>query len=308
MMKANGNTGKTSKAKPPTETAAAKKPGNNLATVQQFSGSPSKLSEAEEIAALAELQRRKQANRGEPVKLSINHVETEGLPVPVVSVPVTRMGEAANRWRQRTQAEIDQAEKQIEEARRLAMVAKLLDGANIPEIYASAELVPPGVFESEDRRNYERAAAIILAAAESGRGMLAILGPPGLGKSYLAAAAVRLACNLGKSGMYRKTLDFFIDLRGGYGGKNNERAVLDSYIRPKVLAFDETAERGESDWENRMLGYVLDRRYEEARLTILTSNDKPEQFGKSLGERVMSRLSETGKIIICAWRPIREKK
>jgi hypothetical protein len=57
---------------------------------------------------------------------------------------------------------------------------------------------------------------------------------------------------------------------------------------------DECQERGETDWENRLLTYIVDKRYAQLRDTVLISNQTKDQFCKSMGSSIISRMQETG--------------
>ena len=80
---------------------------------------------------------------------------------------------------------------------------------------------------------------------------------------------------------------------------------MDRFIHPQLLVIDEAQERGESDWESRMLTHVVDKRYFLQRDTLLISNLKLDEFKASIGTSICSRLIETGGAILADWPSFR---
>lgn len=75
-----------------------------------------------------------------------------------------------------------------------------------------------------------------------------------------------------------------------------DREVLDSFIRPDLLLIDEF------DWQpddqkhyfNQNLFYILDKRYQWMKSTILTSNKSMDDFEKTTDPGILSRMNEGG--------------
>jgi len=140
-----------------------------------------------------------------------------------------------------------------------------------------------------------------------GTGMLhGLVGIRGCGKTQAAIEVGREACTRwverGSVGprpfLYRKTMDLFLDVRGTFGtAGRSEREVLEAYVSVSVLVMDEVQERGGTEFEDRMLTYVLDRRYDAKRDTLLVSNLTRKEFAKSIGSSIASRLTECGSVV-----------
>ena len=137
--------------------------------------------------------------------------------------------------------------------------------------------------------------------------MLALIGARGPGKTQLAVCAMHRACRSLQTTRYVKAMDFFSEIKGAYqgGAKDTERSVLSRFCQPRLLVIDGVEERGETAWEDQMLTHVLDKRYDDMKDTILIGNLKPEEFVRSVGSSVESRLRETGGIIVCEWPSFR---
>lgn len=136
--------------------------------------------------------------------------------------------------------------------------------------------------------------------------LVALLGTRGGGKTQLAVEIIRHSCWRERSCRYVKTLDLFLELRGTYAERNNsEESVLTRFSKVDLLVLDEAGVRGETDFENRMLTHLIDTRYDAKKDTLLISNQRPEEFAKSIGPSISDRLRECGGIIECTWASFR---
>ena len=136
-----------------------------------------------------------------------------------------------------------------------------------------------------------------------------LIGPRGTGKTQIAVSVARSVCRAGRSARYTTSMGFFLELQEPYeNAKKSKLTVLESYAKPSLLIIDEIGERGETPWEDRILGSLIDRRHSNLKDTILITNQAREQMLTSVGESVASRISEGGGIITCDWKSFRAKK
>jgi len=153
-------------------------------------------------------------------------------------------------------------------------------------------------------------AALAQLSDRLGAGFLvALCGPRGTGKTQLAESVIRVASDRGTPSRYIHIMQFLMAVKGAYGNdaERSEAAVVSEFIRPALLVIDEIQERGDTPWENRLLSYMIDRRYNSGRDTLLIANLLPDSLINSLGDSIVSRMSETGGIIECTWPSYREK-
>jgi DNA replication protein DnaC len=136
-----------------------------------------------------------------------------------------------------------------------------------------------------------------------GKGFLcALVGTRGAYKTQLAVELLRLVCWRGKPGLYRRVMEFFVDLKSSYnGGDETEAAVLARYAAPALLVLDEAHERGGTTWESSMLNLLIDKRYAAMKDTVLIANLTRAELPGALGPSIMRRLDDTGGIVECAW-------
>ncbi len=182
------------------------------------------------------------------------------------------------------------AEAEAEANREAA--AKIIANAGLPERLKRA-LTPIG-------DGWLKVDGRLKARAGSGF-IIALCGPRGTGKTQLAGSLARFCAGSGRSVIYKTAMSIFLDIQATFGGKGSTEKVLSALTAPKVLIIDEAQERGETPWEDRLLGHLIDRRYGAMRDTLLLSNQTKVEFLKSIGDSVASRIVETGGIAVCDW-------
>lgn len=138
-------------------------------------------------------------------------------------------------------------------------------------------------------------------------GMLALIGIPGTGKTQIATECGKYICMIPKSCVYVKAQEFFKTVREAYGPGRplTELQIIKRFRRPHLLVLDDLHVRAESEDENRLLHFILDKRYDDMTPTIVVANQSPAEFRESIGDPLFTRLKETGGYIECNWACIR---
>ncbi len=110
--------------------------------------------------------------------------------------------------------------------------------------------------------------------------------------------------------LYRKSMEFFNDIRSTYGAKSKEteRDVISRYANAALVVIDEAHQRGEKDFEDRQITLMIDKRYDAMLPTILITNLTREDFYATLSPAVKSRMIETAEGIEANWRSFRSRK
>lgn len=154
-------------------------------------------------------------------------------------------------------------------------------------------------------------------------GIIAFLGGRGSGKTQMAAEIARAGDFHADSGewngnretfartpLYQRAMDIFLALRAASkrDSDTSEKAVMDSLIKPGLLVIDEFQERGETEWESRIMSNLVDRRYADEKPTILIANLSREDMAKALSDSIRDRIRENGKAIIFGWESYRKSK
>jgi DNA replication protein DnaC len=108
------------------------------------------------------------------------------------------------------------------------------------------------------------------------------LGPPGVGKSFLAQAIGYQAIKCGFAVLYRSIFDVIRDFLHdeALGG---EEKIMTRYLKPDLLIIDDMGMKQLPKRSGEYLFEIVMRRY-ETRSTIMTSNRPLEDWGKLIGD------------------------
>jgi DNA replication protein DnaC len=160
----------------------------------------------------------------------------------------------------------------------------------VPKRYREPEWSPddPGGW----REPYTKARAVLKDG-----GILSLVGGRGSGKTRLAIEVARRMDSTGTR--YMAAMDVFLRLQACYrpAATETEVAVLQELSRCRVLILDEIQERGNSEWEDRILTHLIDKRYGSMLPTVLIANLKPDELKKRLGPSIMDRMAEGGGLL-----------
>lgn len=130
-------------------------------------------------------------------------------------------------------------------------------------------------------------------------GLLALIGARGVGKTRLAAEVARDL--FPKAAYYSTVMGVFLRLRQSFHatgrGAESEADVVHGMAIAPLLILDEVQERGNSEWEDRILTHIVDRRYGDCLPTILIANLTQAALAANLGESILSRFHETGGVL-----------
>lgn len=138
--------------------------------------------------------------------------------------------------------------------------------------------------------------------APSKAGSLLLSGPTGRGKTWEAWGIIR-ACAEGLAAMgrgcYWKTIShpgFNAAMRPG--GETAGEAVLEDLMKIDLLLFDDISAGYNTGWAAENLYRLVDHRWANRKPTIYSTNLPPADLGQAVGDRVLSRLSASERIVM----------
>lgn len=181
----------------------------------------------------------------------------------------------------------------------------LLDTISGKARFGTADI--PRRFATKDFNNFkvekgdkERAAILNLARnyattfnAEENEGLL-LRGIPGSGKTHIAVAILKEIIRRGHTGYYANFNDLLSRLRESYNqaGGETEAGLLAVVDSVELLVLDDVGAESTSDWVRDRLYLIINRRYENAKPTIITTNCDEAELEARIGPRTASRLYE----------------
>jgi len=144
---------------------------------------------------------------------------------------------------------------------------------------------------------------------------LLLMGPSGVGKTHLAVAALKDLLRRGHAGLFCDYRELLKEIQASYNpaSESTEMGILEPIRGVELLVLDDLGASKPSAWVLDIIGLVLNARYNERRMTILTTNYfdetsaietgaqlpggrrvvvKEDTLGDRIGARIRSRLFE----------------
>lgn len=103
---------------------------------------------------------------------------------------------------------------------------------------------------------------------------LLLMGPCGVGKTHLAVAALKQIVSRGHSGVFYDYRELLKEIQDSYNAESQstEMGVLEPVLKAQVLVLDDVGSSKPSAWALETVGHILNTRYNERRVTLLTTN------------------------------------
>jgi DNA replication protein DnaC len=103
---------------------------------------------------------------------------------------------------------------------------------------------------------------------------LLLMGPCGCGKTHLAVAVMKQLIARGHEALFYDYCELLKEIQGSYNPTNQatEAGVLEPVLTTEVLLLDDLGASKPSAWALETIGHILTTRYNEKRITIITTN------------------------------------
>lgn len=186
--------------------------------------------------------------------------------------------------------------------------AKLLADACIPKIYSDSSLqtYQPSKGNLSQLRAFNYAHTFVRDYPIVDRGIL-FIGSVGVSKTHLSAGILRGLIEKGVSCRFYEYRSLLKEIQNSYNPNTNitEMSILAPLFEYEVIVLDELGAARPSEWVQDTIGLIINGRYNEKKLTILTTNyfDAPqssadETLADRIGTRLRSRLYQICKTIL----------
>ncbi|HXX71837.1 MAG TPA: ATP-binding protein [Candidatus Acidoferrum sp.] len=108
---------------------------------------------------------------------------------------------------------------------------------------------------------------------ESEHGLL-LMGPCGVGKTHLAVSALKQIVLRGYRGLFYDYRELLKAIQDSYNpeSQTTEMSVLEPVLQAELLVLDDVGSSKPSLWALETVGHILNTRYNEKRVTLLTTN------------------------------------
>lgn len=107
--------------------------------------------------------------------------------------------------------------------------------------------------------------------------------------------------------LYTEAVKIVRQIKDTWVKKTAEQDAIDKYVKPKVLVIDEIGMQYESNTEMQFLTEIINDRYNQKKQTILSGNVTVLEMQNILGDRVIDRFKESGRVLVCDWESYRIK-
>jgi DNA replication protein DnaC len=103
---------------------------------------------------------------------------------------------------------------------------------------------------------------------------LLLMGPCGVGKTHLAVSAMKSIVLRGHCGLFYDYRELLKAIQDSYNPESQatEMSVLEPVLKTEILVLDDVGSSKPSMWALETVGHVLNTRYNEKRVTLLTTN------------------------------------
>jgi DNA replication protein DnaC len=173
---------------------------------------------------------------------------------------------------------------------------RLLEAARIPRRYESCSLsnYRPRQGNASQLRAFHYAHRLVSDYPAANRGLL-FAGPVGVGKTHLSVAILRGFLEKGVPCLFYEFGALLKEIQDSYNPSSqvSELKLLAPVYEAEVLILDELGAVKPSDWVRDTMTQVIGCRYNDRKLTILTTNypdERQQPADETLEERIGVRL------------------
>ena len=193
-----------------------------------------------------------------------------------------------------------------EEKRQEALFRTAQREAGVPLRYVQACFSPFPVVAPEQENVLVGAKDFVETAGLGSTGLI-LVGRVGSGKTHVACAILNAWLRSGKKGLFLTIVQAIRRIKETYGNdsEKTEQEALRGLLAPHLLILDEVGVQRGTDTEHQITLEIINERYNRLKPTILMSNLTMPEFTALVGERVVDRFREGGRVLVFDWPSLR---
>ncbi len=178
------------------------------------------------------------------------------------------------------------------------LASERLSQTNIPPKFSQKTLAnfTASTHDKQRKELLEKAAEFVenFQSRQNQHQGILMIGKTGSGKTHLSVAILREIIVRGFTGLYFNVPEFLHSLRSSYQADTEllESDIIERTTRVDLLVLDDLGAERTSGWVRDRLYLIINRRYEQIKPIIVTTNLGFQALRDQVGERIVSRLYE----------------
>jgi DNA replication protein DnaC len=200
-------------------------------------------------------------------------------------------------------------ERQQEEKRQETLFRTAQREAGVPLRYQHACLDPFPVQAPGQENVLAEAKHFVETAGQASTGLI-FIGKIGSGKTHVGCAILNTLLRAGKKGLFLTTVQAIRRIKETYSkdAEKTEQEALRGLFAPDILILDEVGVQRGTDTEHQIMLEIVNDRYSRMKPTILISNLPMPEFTLLVGDRIVDRFREGGKVLVFDWSSLRSRR
>ncbi|GAH02732.1 unnamed protein product, partial [marine sediment metagenome] len=161
--------------------------------------------------------------------------------------------------------------------------------------------------DNDGQRKAVKAARWMIEHFEFTMGLI-LLGSPGTGKNHIASGIIHETIANEKTALMTTAMKIVRTIKDSWKDNSvSEEEIIERFVEPDLLVIDEIGIQFGSDTEKLYISEIINDRYEARKPSIIIGNMTLEEVESQVGERVIDRFREGGKVVIFDWTSYRKK-